>query len=85
MTTRGQLNSVLEEELAGLTAHDAPPERVERVRRRCLSALAHRRSRAESRRQVAAIWRGRLGVAMATGLAVLYLAGAVERALEILR
>ena len=85
MTTREQLDSVLEAGLATLTAHDAPPERVERVRARCLSALARRRLKAESRRQAAALWRGRLEVAMATGLATLYLAGALERALEILR
>lgn len=85
MMTPKPLNSRLEDALAGLTAHDAPPERVERVRARCRSELARRRRRASGRRQAVAAWRLRLETAVATGLGALYLASALERALEILR
>jgi hypothetical protein len=85
MTIRGtEDHAAIDEMVADLAVHDAPPERVEQVRGRCLAALARRREKAEARRQAAARWRGRLEAAVAAGLAALYLAGVVERALEIL-
>jgi hypothetical protein len=85
MMTPKPVDSLLEDALADLTAHDAPPERVERVRARCLSELARRRRQARGRRQAVAAWRLRLETAVATGLGALYLASAFERALEIFR
>jgi len=84
MATRNPFDAELEAGLAALAAHDAPPERVERIRLLCLAALARRRQRAETGRQ-ATPWGWRLEVALATGLATLYLASAIERVLVILR
>ena len=74
-----------ERALAELSVHDADPERVERIQARCLAALARRRRKAANRREAIALWRNRLEVALAAGLSAFYLAGAVERTLEILR
>lgn len=84
MTSRERSHSMLESPLAGLDVHDAGPERVERIRSLCLLALARKR-KAGARRGVVALWRDRLEVAVAAGLSALYLAGVVERTLEILR
>jgi len=64
-----------------LRVYDADAARVERIRARCVSALA---ARAPRRRGV----RGRrswLEPALAVGLGVLYLADAVVRALAVCR
>jgi hypothetical protein len=85
MTTRESQVGELEAALAGLAVHDAPAERVEDIRARCQSALGRRRQRTEARRPAVELWRRRLEAAVAACLGALYLAGAVERALEILR
>ncbi len=85
MTTREPQDGELEAALAGLAVRDAPTERVEAIRAACRSVLARRRQRAQARRQAVELWRGRLEVAVAACLGVLYLAGAAERAVEILR
>jgi hypothetical protein len=68
--------------VSALRVHDASPERVERIRARCLAALAARRGREEAR---FVRWRGWLEPAFALGLGVLYLAEAVTRALAVYR
>ena len=85
MTTPEPVDRALDDGLAALTSHDAQPERVESIRARCLSELARRRRRAGARRQATAVWRARVETAVAAGLGALYLASALERALEILR
>jgi hypothetical protein len=85
MVTREQLDAALDTALAALRVHDADPARVEKTRARCLSALARRGDRVESRGRAARRWRTRLEVCMAAGLAALYLAGTVQRVLELLR
>ena len=84
MKTAEEDDSTFEAGLGGLPVRDADPECVARIRTRCLAALARRRHRQVARRQVVAHWRSRLEAAAATGLAALFLAAAVERALEIL-
>jgi len=84
MTTRDGTDSTLDAELAGLPVHDARPERVARTRAECLAALGRTRQKKEARRQATRLWRLRLEALAATGLAALFLAAAVERALEIL-
>ncbi len=61
-----------------LPVYDADPERVARIRARCVSALETRRPRAWPRR--ARGRRGWLEPAVAVGLGVLYLADALARA-----
>jgi hypothetical protein len=85
MTTGDSQDRELEAALAGLAVHDAPAQRVEGIRARCLTVLARRQQREEARRRAIELWRGRLEAAVAAGLGALYLAGAAERALEILR
>ncbi len=68
-----------------LRVHDADPERVERIRARCLSVLEQRRREAEASRPRAAAPRGRLEPAVAVGLCALYLAEAFARALAAFR
>lgn len=61
-----------------LPVYDADPERVARIRARCVSVLQARRPRTTHRRA-----RGRrswLEPALAVGLSVLYLADALARA-----
>lgn len=82
MTTR-ERNSI-EAGLEGLPVIDVPPERREAIRSACLSQLARRRRQTEARREAARRWRGRLEMAVAAGMTALYLAGTVERVLEIL-
>jgi hypothetical protein len=61
-----------------LRVHDADPERVERIRARCVSALEKRRHGTEARGSRA--WRSWVEPAVALGLGALYLADAVTRA-----
>ena len=68
-----------------LRVHDADPERVERIRARCLSALAAQRRRAAAGVPDAAGERGWLEPAVALGLGAIYLADAVARALAVFR
>ena len=71
--------------LSALRVHDASPERAERTRARCVSALEARRSRTDARGVRAAGWRAWLEPALALGLGALYLAEAVTRALAVYR
>ena len=75
----------VEEGLRALRAHDAPPERVERIRDRCVGALVARRPRPGPRPARAIGWRDWLEPAFALGLGALYLAEAVTRALAVYR
>lgn len=68
-----------------LRLYDADPERVERIRARCVRVLATRRRETEARRSRGSAWRGWLEPAVAAGVCVLYLADALGRALAVLR
>jgi hypothetical protein len=83
--TTWEPGDVVEEGLSALRAHDAPPERVERIRARCVAALAARRRTEEARGWSLAGWRGWLEPALALGLGALYLAEAISRALAVYR
>jgi len=61
-----------------LSVHDVDPERAERVRARCVAALAARPPRGAARSR----W-GSLEPAVALALGVLYLADAVARAVAV--
>lgn len=76
----------IEEGLSALRVHDADPERVERIRARCVSVLASQRRRAEleTRRAVRG-WTAWLEPVLAFGLGALFLAEAVTRALSVYR
>jgi len=84
MTTR-QTGEGIEAALSALRAHDADRERVERIRKRCLAALASQRRPAEALAPRARSWRGWLEPALAFGLGAVYLAAAVVRALAVYR
>jgi hypothetical protein len=75
----------VEEALAVLRVHDAAPERVERIRAKCLADLAARRRKQSSRGGRAARWWNWLEPAVALGLGAIYLADAVVRALAVYR
>jgi hypothetical protein len=75
----------VETELSTLRVHDVAPERVERIRARCVSALAAQRRKKDSRSVSFAGWRSWLEPALALGLGALYLAEAVTRALAVYR
>jgi len=75
----------LEEDLSALRVHDASPERVARIRARCVAALAARRKAEEAPEGREAPWRAWLEPALALGLGTLYLAEAVTRALAAYR
>jgi len=85
MTTPEGTETMLDRELAGLPVRDADPERVARIRARCLADLARSRQRRAARAEATALWRARAEALAATGLAALLLAAAVERALEVFR
>ncbi len=85
MTTGEPQDRELEAALASLAVHDPPAQRVDEIRARCRSVLARRQQTVEARRRAIELWRGRLEAAVAAGLGALYLAGAAERALELLR
>ncbi|MGE5127551.1 MAG: hypothetical protein ACM3PV_14765 [Betaproteobacteria bacterium] len=84
MTLR-QTDDGIEVALATLREHDADRERVERIRERCLAALASQRRRGEARVTRATPWRGWLEPALAFGVGAVYLAAAVVRALAAYR
>jgi hypothetical protein len=81
--TTWEPGDAVDEGLSALRAHDASPERVERIRARCVAALEARRSKAETRPEVLAGWRSWLEPAFALGLSALYLAETVTRALAV--
>ncbi len=68
-----------------LRVHDAGPERVERIRSRCLAVLERRRREVEAQGARAAAPRGWLEPAVAVGLCAIYLAEAFARALAAFR
>jgi hypothetical protein len=74
-----------EAELAALRVHDADPQRVERIRARCLAVLAARLDADEARPGRTAPWRAWLEPALALGMGTLYLAEALTRALAFYR
>jgi hypothetical protein len=69
--------------LAGLSAHDADPERVERIRVRCLATLTAQRRRAEARSAGRARWGGWIEPTFALGCGAAYLAAAVVVSVEL--
>ncbi len=71
-------------ELARLRAHDADPDRAERIRGRCLARLAVLRQGRERRRARLLAGYRRLEAGFAHALSTLYLAAAL-RALALLR
>jgi hypothetical protein len=71
--------------LGGLRTYDADPERVERIRARCLAALMAQRQKERARRLRFNAWRRRLEPALALGLSALYLAAAVSGSLALLQ
>jgi len=83
--TTWEPGDAVDEGLAALRVHDASPERVERIRARCLAVLATRRGREKAQRESLAGWRNWLEPAFALGLGALYLAEAVTRALAVYR
>jgi len=78
-------DEAMAEELSALRVHDAGPERVERIRARCLSVLESQRRRAELTRRSGRRWTAWLEPALALGLGALFLAEAVSRALSVYR
>jgi hypothetical protein len=83
--TTWEPGDAVDEGLAALRVHDASPERVERIRARCLGVLAARRERERLSRESLVGWRNWLEPAFALGLGALYLAEAVTRALAVYR
>jgi hypothetical protein len=83
--TTWEPGDAVEEGLAALRVHDAAPERVERIRGRCVAVLVARRGKEEARSRSRAGWRSWLEPAFALGLGALYLAEAVTRALAVYR
>ncbi len=80
--TTWEPGDAVDEGLAALRVHDASPERVERIRARCVAVLVARRGKEEARGGSLAGWRGWLEPAFALGLGALYLAEAVSRILD---
>lgn len=68
-----------------LRIHDADPERVERIRARCVSILQQRRRESEARGSRPTTWRSWLEPSIAVGVGVLYLADAWAQALALFR
>jgi hypothetical protein len=81
--TTWEPGDVVDEGLSALRVHDASAERVERIRARCMGALASRREKAERRARPLAGGTGWLEPALAFSLGALYLAEAVARALAV--
>ncbi len=77
--------SELEKNLAGLPTLDADPERIERIRTRCLYALEAKYRQRPSLRTALSHWRRRLELAAAFSLSAVYLAAAVTSSLALLR
>jgi hypothetical protein len=85
MTIPEDADAIFDEGLSRLSVLDARPERGAEIRARCLAALARTRERrAAPRRGGALLWRARLEVVAAMGLAALFLAAVVERVWQIL-
>jgi hypothetical protein len=82
MTIREQWNA-FGAELEGLRSHDASPERVERIRARCLAALAARRRTTQARQVARPASRGWIEPAFAFGLGAFYLAAAIGTTLQL--
>ncbi len=68
-----------------LRVHDADPERVERIRARCVAILEQRRRESEAHRPRSTTWRTWLEPSIAVGVGVLYLADAWAQALALFR
>ena len=68
-----------------LRVHDADPERVERIRARCVAVLERRRREVEAHGSRAEAPRDWLEPAVAVGLCGRYLAEAFARALAVFR
>jgi hypothetical protein len=75
----------IDEGLRALRVHDASPERVDRIRGRCVAELEARRRREKAGQEARAGWWSWLEPALALGLGALYLAEAVTRALAVYR
>ncbi len=75
----------LDKDLAGLPTLDAGPERIERIRTRCLNALEAKHGLNPRLRTALSPWRPRLELAAAFSLGVVYLAAAVTSSLALLR
>jgi hypothetical protein len=73
------------EGLSALRAHDASPERIERIRARCVAELAARKARPAPLRSLVLGWREWLEPAFALGLGALFLAEALARSLAAYR
>ena len=83
--TTWEPDDAVDDDLSALRVHDASPERVARIRARCVAALAARRKAEEARAVHPAAWRAWLEPALVLGLGALYLAEAVTRALATYR
>ena len=83
--TTWEPGDVVDEGLLALRVHDAPQERVERIRARGVAALAAAQPRLAPPRSHSPGWRDWLEPAFALGLGALYLAEAVTRALAVYR
>ena len=70
---------------SGLNTYDAAPQRVERIRARCLATLAAQAGRRRHREGPLVGWRRWLVPAVAFGLSAVYLAAALGSALALLR
>jgi hypothetical protein len=81
--TTWEPGDAVDEGLAALRVHDASPERVERIRARCLGVLVSRRGKEKPRGRSLAGWTSWLEPALAFSLGALYLAEAVTRALAV--
>jgi hypothetical protein len=71
------------DDLDSLPGYDASPERVERIRARCLAALAARRCATLRLPVRRAAWREWLAPAFALGLSACHLAAAIGTALRL--
>jgi hypothetical protein len=83
--TTWEPGDAIETDLSALRVHDASPERVERIRGRCVALLVARRTAEEGRARHPLPWLAWLEPALALGLGALYLAEAVTRALALYR
>jgi hypothetical protein len=81
--TSWELGDAVDEGLSALRVHDASPERVERIRARCVEVLVSRREKGKARGRSLAGWTSWLEPALAFSLGALYLAEAVTRALAV--
>ena len=72
-----------DERLDNLPIGDASSERIERIRVRCLAALAERRRPCQAAPRPRALWREWLEPALVAGLSAFYLAAAVGASLRL--